>query len=320
MTQATERSELATHGGVAPASRISLGSWHTFSRLSQRDIDRLVSHSLDLGVNFFDTAYYPDAPDTETKMGHAVAGLGVRRDEVFLSEKVWYHWYPHESLADQLSRSLDRLGVDYVDLLYCGVPTSDVDLADVVEQMLGIVASGRACSWGLLNWRPADLLSLCTRLTGQGSTLPAAAQLKYSVARSSQVSTREMQRCCEEFGLRVHASDSLEGGLLAGRTTLDRPIAKDPGGIRSDIVDVVVPHLRALADARGVPMATLSLAYCLTNPMVASVLVGATRIEQMDQNVAAIAAAKAMSRELYDELSALSVSGHTWDQPFRLYL
>lgn len=295
-------------------SRLSLGSWYTYSRLSFEAGTELIRTALDNGITFFDVAYYRNSPHTEMIFSRLIREAGAKRSDYQIAEKLWYFGYPEESLSDQADRMLRRIDEEFVDTLIIEHPRPGMIVENLVDEIAAIVASGRARSWGALNWVPEDLLTAYEHASAHGLPAPALAQLKYSVVRRNVVE-EQYRRVSEQTGMSIHASDTMEGGILAGVLNPDRHIGIDVGEIREQIKNTV-PKITEAATKLDITPAQFSLAWCLTNPQVASVLFGATRPERLQENLAAVQIAEKHGDEIRAMAKGLGIDAHALDAPY----
>lgn len=296
-------------------SRLSLGSWYTYSRLSFEAGTRLVRTALDNGVTFFDVAYYRNSPHTELIFSRLIREAGAQRKEYQIAEKLWYFNYPQESLTDQTDRMLRRIDEEYVDTLIIEHPRPGMSVEKLVDEITDVVASGRARSWGALNWVPEDLITAHAHATANGVVGPALAQLKYSIVRRNVVE-QQYRQVVEQTGMSIHASDTMEGGILAGVLSPERHIGIDVGEIREEI-KATVPKIVAAADSLGITPAQFSLAWCLTNRQVASLLFGATRPERLLENVEALRIADEYGDAIRAAAEGMGIDAHALDEPYK---
>lgn len=296
------------------ASVLSLGSWNTYSRLTYEAGVELVRSALDNGINFFDVAYYRDKPHTEVLWSRLIRGAGAKREDYVLAEKLWYFDYPREPLMTQMDNMLRRIDEDYVDVIVMEHPRAGMDVAKIVAEAGEIVNSGKAKAWGMLNWVPEDIEAAATIAKGEGTPLPALAQLKYSLARRNVVEELYAP-VLERTGVSLHASDTMEGGILAGIANPTRGIGIDVGNVREQI-KARAPQVKAAADSLGVTPAQFALAFCLSHASTASVLFGASRPETIIENVGAVTLSTQRHDEVLAAAAGLGVAGHGLDIPY----
>ncbi len=280
-------------------SALSLGSWRTYERLPADTGVAIVRAARDEGINFFDDARYDDETGTapirtgysEVVFGELFRGAGVRRDEAIVANKLWWEFWPEQSAAAELDASLGRMGFGYVDLIYANAPPPGMAVADLVADVSGLVDSGKARAWGLVNW-PADLAGQAAEAAASlGATAPCAVQLPYSLVRRSWVEDAAMTQALKALGAGVIASFSLAGGVLTGKYRSGPALGRAAGTLDDPRVAPAVAaaeELTGLASRLETTAAALAMAFPLTNPAVTSVLFGATDAEQVRANCAAI--------------------------------
>ena len=280
-------------------SAMSLGSWRTFERLPPQTGAAILAAARDEGINFFDDARYNDETGraplptgySEVLFGELFRGAGMRRDEVVVANKLWWEFWPEQSAAAELDGSLARMGFDHVDLIYANPPPDGLAVADMVSAVGGLLDSGRARAWAVVNWQAGPLADAVAAAAGLGVAPPCAAQLPYSLVRRAWVEGAEMTEALHAAGAGVVASFCLEGGVLSGKylsgtaagraaAALDDPSAAPAIAAAAD--------LAGLAASLGTTAAALALAFPFTNPHVTSVLFGATSPEQLRANCAAV--------------------------------
>jgi L-glyceraldehyde 3-phosphate reductase len=287
-------------------SVLSLGSWHTYDRMDFADAVELLRFAIDHGITLFDVAVYgiPGVQPpvfTDVIFSAMVRAAGLRREEYLLSAKLWLEGFGEQGFRPQLENALFRVGAEHADLVVLGdLRRDDLALRDIVLDLDAQKRAGLIGAWGVNNWSAANIRSLVEIADSEGVDRPQIAQLKYSVARRSIPDGEPFAALFAE-GLSMQASDVLEGGILVGNTTPSREVGRDPGGIRQRIVDSA-PGVAAVAGSLGVTPAQLCLAFTLTHPATATTLFGASRLEQLSQNLEAVSL---VSRVGADELRAL---------------
>jgi aryl-alcohol dehydrogenase-like predicted oxidoreductase len=202
-------------------SALSLGSWRTYERLPAATGIDIMRAARDEGITFFDDARYNDetgrAPIptgySEVVFGNLFRDARLRRDEVVIANKLWWEFWPEQNAAAELSGSLERMGLDHIDLIYAGPPAEGMSVAEVVGEVGALISAGNARAWGVLNWS-ADLISAAAAVaTRTGVQPPCAAQLPYSLVRRSPVEGEAMARALAEAGAGVVASFAWRAGF-----------------------------------------------------------------------------------------------------------
>src|SRR5262245_53438947 len=182
-------------------SALSLGSWRTYERIPRDQGLAVMRAAREAGITFLDDARYDvetgRAPIptgwSEVVFGELFRAAGWERDEVVVSNKLWWEWWPGQSAAEELDASLGRMGLDEVDLIYAERPPDGLEIEELVDQVGGLLAAGKARAWGVLNW-PADLLSQAAAVAdSRGAPAPCCTQLVYSLVVPTVVEAESMQ-------------------------------------------------------------------------------------------------------------------------------
>jgi aryl-alcohol dehydrogenase-like predicted oxidoreductase len=264
--------------------------------MPQDEAVALIRRAVELDAGFFDVAYYnmgPHAENSKTDIlfGRALRESGVGRSEIVLCGKLWLWDWPNRSFRDQLAESLERAGLDRFDTLVVGDYPTAPDIPRLVADVNELIADGMVGSWGINNWRIEHTRAARAEAAAQGVAGPVFAQLKYGIARRSMAEGDAYGPLFADGALTLQASDVFEGGILATGRTPHRKIGADVGGVRERIA-AVYPEVARVAGEFGVTPAALGIAFCLANPATANVLFGASRLEQLEQNHAALALAR----------------------------
>ncbi|HEV3067462.1 MAG TPA: aldo/keto reductase [Streptosporangiaceae bacterium] len=299
-------------------SAMSLGSWRTFEHLPNDAGSAILAAARDEGINFFDDARYNDETGraplptgySEVLFGELFRAAGVRRDEVVVANKLWWEFWPEQGAAAELDASLARMGFGHVDVIYANPPPEGLPVADMVAAVGGLLGSGKARAWAVVNWPAGPCGEAVAAAAGQGIAPPCAVQLPYSLVRRSWVEDAEMTQALHAAGAGVVASFCLEGGVLSGKylaggaagraaATLDDP--------RLAPAVAVSGELAGLAADLSTTAAALALAFPFTNRDVTSVLFGATSPEQLRANCAAAGLLDRLSPGDLDRLGRIGV-------------
>ena len=299
-------------------SRLALGSWRTYERISRDQGVRVMRAACEAGINFLDDARYNDETGhaplptgySEVVFGELFHASGWRRDEVVVSNKLWWEFWPDQSPAQELAGSLGRMGLDHIDLIYSEVPPDGVGLEDAIDMITGLIRTGAARAWGTLNWTPDQMERAWQIADREGVPGPVATQPPYSLVRREIVDDPAMRRLAADRGVAIVASYTLAGGILTGKYDEEPGAGRAAGMIGQPQWAPAVAagrDLAALARHIGVAPASLAMAFALLDPSVTTVLFGATRPEQIRANLGALALAERLTPGERDRLAAIGV-------------
>ncbi|HLM69207.1 MAG TPA: L-glyceraldehyde 3-phosphate reductase [Longimicrobium sp.] len=284
---------------------VSLGLWHNFGSVDPQETARaILLRAFDLGVTHFDLAnnYGPVPGSAEETFGRILRrDLSGHRDELVVSTKAGYGMWPgpygdggsRKYLLSSLDASLRRMGIDYVDVFYHHRPDPDTPLEESMGALEQAVRSGKALYAGVSNY-PAPLTREAASILREMRVPFVLHQPRYSMLERTPEAG--LLQVLEEEGVGCIAYSPLAQGLLTDRyldgIPPDSRAAKPTGFLREDAVtDAMRAQLRALdaiARARGQSLAQLAIAWVLRQPTVTSALIGASRVRQLEDNVAAL--------------------------------
>ncbi len=299
-------------------SRLALGSWRTYERISRDQGIRVMQTAREAGITFLDDARYNDetgrAPIptgySEVVFGELFRAAGWRREDTIVSNKLWWEFWPDESPAEELAGSLARMRLDYIDLIYAEVPPDGVTLEDAIGMITGLIRAGAARAWGTLNWTPEQMERAWQIADREGVPGPTATQPPYSLVHRDIVEDPGMRHLAAVRNVAIVASYTLAGGVLTGKYDQDPGAGRATGMLDQPGVAPAVAagrDLAALARDIGTDPASLAMAFALLNPSITTVLFGATRPEQVNANLRALAVADQLTPEERDRLAAIGV-------------
>jgi len=288
-------------------SALSLGSWVTFGKqVDIEDAKALLRTAYDAGVNFFDNAEGYEAGESERIMGAAISALGLPRDTFIVSSKVfWGGDRPTQMglsakhVREACDQALARLKLDYLDLFFCHRPDIDTPVEETVRAMHALVLQGKILYWGTSEW-DAQRITEAHRVARQEHlTPPVVEQPQYNLFARQRVEA-DYQPLYENYGMGTTTWSPLASGLLTGKY-LDGVPADSRLGLPGYewLRDLLlndegqeklgkVRELQSLADQLGISLTHLAIAWCLKNPNVSSVILGASRLSQLQDNLDAI--------------------------------
>ncbi|GFZ84413.1 glyceraldehyde 3-phosphate reductase [Paenibacillus marchantiophytorum] len=284
---------------------ISLGLWHNFGGLDvQENGKAMLLRSFDLGITHFDLAnnYGPPPGSAEELFGKVLkSDLGAYRDELIISTKAGYHmwegpygeWGSKKNLISSLDQSLKRMGLEYVDIFYSHRPDPNTPFEETMGALDQIVRQGKALYVGLSNYTAEQTKEAATILKGLGTPL-LIHQPSYSML--NRWIENGLQDVLDEFGTGSIAFCPLAQGLLTNKYVSGVPSDSRAGGKSQflnskDITEeklTQITQLNELASSRGQSLAQMALAWVLRGERVTSALIGASRVSQIEENVAAL--------------------------------
>ena len=287
-------------------SELSFGSWVTYgNQVDTRAARELMAAAFDAGVNFFDNAEVYAKGDSEVIMGKVLKELGWPRIKYIVSTKFYWgmrtcandnNTLNRKYLLDAIDGSLKRLQLDYVDLVYCHRADPHTPIEETVWAMHNIIERGKALYWGTSEWNADEIRAAWDIADRRNLHKPVVEQPQYNLLHRKRVE-QEYARLYEDIGLGLTTWSPLASGLLSGKYQKGIP----PGsrgalesyaflrdGLTDPAKNAIVGKLEAVAKELGCTLAQLALAWCVRNPHVSTVITGATRVEQITENMKAL--------------------------------
>jgi voltage-dependent potassium channel beta subunit len=310
-------------GSGVKVSVLSFGSWVTFK--SQLDDDKALAcmqAAYDGGMNFFDNAEVYAGGESEAIMGRALAQLGWPRHSYLVSTK--FFWGIHDGvntrntlnrkyLAQAIDASLERLQLDFVDLVFCHRPDPDTPIEETVWAMSDMIGQGKALYWGTSEWSADEIRAAWHLAERHHLHKPVMEQPQYNLFHRRRVE-KQYARLYQDIGLGTTIWSPLASGLLTGKYLEgipddSRANLEGYGWLRDALTDqrknAKVRELKAVADELDVSLAQLSIAWCAANPNVSTVITGASRVEQVHDNLGALRALERLTPEVKARIDAL---------------
>ena len=305
-------------------SEFSFGSWVTFGKqVDGGDAISLMSTAYDAGVNFFDNAEGYEAGNSETLMGDALASLKWTRDSYIVSSKVfWGGTKPTQRglsakhVTEACHAALKRLKVDHLDLYFCHRPDIDTPIEETVRAMHNLIAQGKVLYWGTSEWSAQQITEAHLVARANNLTPPTMEQPQYNLFERQKVEA-DYAPIYDTFGLGTTIWSPLASGLLTGKYNdgipsdsrvnlpgyewLREQVQSDDGKARLGMVKA----LAELAAEVGLPVHHLALLWCLQNPRVSTVILGASRSTQLQDNLSALASKPKMTPEVMEAIEAI---------------
>lgn len=288
-------------------SELSLGSWVTFgNQIHEKEALDLMALAYDEGINFFDNAELYEFGQSEIVMGAALRKLGWSRDTYLVSSKVF--WGGEKPTQNGLSRkhvfdachaALKRLQVDYLDLYYCHRPDSETPIEETVRAMHDLVTQGKVMYWGTSEWSAQQLTEAWAVAKDLKITPPQMEQPQYNLFERQKVEV-DYAPLYDLMGLGTTVWSPLKAGVLTGKYNDGFPADSRmnlPGcewlkaewdSEEGERQIAKVRKLSAFADEVGLPVHHLAILWCLSNPRVSSIILGASRPAQLADNLKAL--------------------------------
>ncbi len=311
-------------------SELSFGSWVTFG--SQVDIDKAVdcmAAAYDAGVNFFDNAEVYNKGKSELVMGAALKKLGWERDSYILSSKVM--WGAKENpkptqmglsrkhLIEACQQACERMGVEYLDLYFCHRPDPEVPMEEIVRGMTELILRGKVFYWGTSEWSAEDIQKAYDVAREFDLIPPTMDQPQYHIFWRNRVEKEYAPLYNPDgVGLGTTIWSPLASGLLTGKYNngipgdsrvnlpgyewLKEMLLGEGGQARLE----AVRQLGKVADELGVPMSQMALAWCLKNPQVSTVITGASKVEQVKENMEAIKVVPQLTDDVMKKIDSIT--------------
>jgi voltage-dependent potassium channel beta subunit len=288
-------------------SEFSLGSWVTFAKqVDTGDAKSLMTAAYDAGVNFFDNAEGYEAGGSEVVMGQALRELGWGRDSYVVSSKVFWggskptqRGLSRKHVTDAAHAALKRLQVDYLDLYFCHRPDVDTPIEETVRAMDALIQQGKVLYWGTSEWNAQQITEAHMVARANNLTPPTMEQPQYNVFERAKVEG-DYAPLYDTVGLGTTIWSPLASGLLTGKYNVGLPadsramlpgyewLRKEFESERGKARLAMVKDLAKVAAGAGMPIHHLALLWCIANPHVSTVILGASRLDQLTDNLAAL--------------------------------
>ncbi len=303
-------------------SLLSFGSWVTFHH--QADVNAaadMMKVAYEAGVNFFDNAEVYAGGKSEEVMGAALKKLGWRRSSFLVSTK--FFWGLHDNvnerntlnrkrLLEGIDGSLRRLGLDYVDLIFCHRPDRETPIEETARAMHDIVQSGRAIYWGISEWSADEIRAAWDICNNYGWHKPVTEQPEYNLFHRERVE-KEYARLYEDIGLGTTTWSPLAFGILTGKYNNgipkdSRASLKGYGWMKEDITQERIARVKKLgriARELDCTLAQFAIAWCAKNEHVSTVITGASRVSQVEENMKALEVLPKLTEDVMEQVDKI---------------
>ena len=297
-------------------SELSLGSWITFK--NQVDVNaaaEIMAAAYDAGVNFFDNAESYAKGQSEQVMGSALKQLNWRRSSYLVTTKIYWGMYNgvnekntlnRKRLIEGINGSLERLQLEYVDVLYCHRPDKSTPIEETVWAMHNIIEWGKAFYWGTSQWAADEIVAAIEIAEKHHLHKPVTEQPEYNLLERKRFE-KEYARLFKDYGYGSTTWSPLATGILTGKylegiPDESRAALKGFDWLHEAVTDKEnmdkVRALQPIAEELGCTLSQLSLAWVLKNPNVSTAITGASRVEQLHENLKAADVAPKLTPEV----------------------
>jgi voltage-dependent potassium channel beta subunit len=305
-------------------SALSLGAWVTYGgQVGEDTAYECMTAAFDEGVNFFDNAEAYAGGQAETVMGNVIQRTGWKRSELVISTKLfWGGGKPNQTglsrkhIVEGIFASLDRLQLDYVDLLFCHRPDKYTPIEETVRAMNWVLDQGLALYWGTSEWTPVQIMEAYGIARREHLIPPLMDQPEYNMFHRARVEV-ELAHLYDEIGLGTTIWSPLASGLLSGKYNngipegsrvtikgyewLRESFESEEGQQRLEKVRQLAP----VAEELGGSMSQIALAWCLKNPHVSTVITGASKPEQVHENMKALDLVPKLTPEVMQRIDSI---------------
>lgn len=306
-------------------SALSLGAWVTYgSQVGDDTAQDCMVAAYEAGVNFFDNAETYASGNAETVMGNTFKRTGWKRSDLVVSTKIFWggkgpndRGLSRKHIVEGTNAALARLQLDYVDLLFCHRPDPLTPIEETVRAMNFLIDQGKAFYWGTSEWSAEQIMAAVAVARRECMIPPQMEQPQYNMLHRERVE-KEYARLYDEIGLGTTIWSPLASGLLTGkydsREAPDDSRANVRGmewirdrlvGDEADAHLGTVKQLKGVADDLGCTRAQLAIAWCLKNPNVNTVITGASKPEQVEENIQALTVAGKLKRPVMDRIEKI---------------
>jgi voltage-dependent potassium channel beta subunit len=306
------------HSGLK-VSEISLGAWVTFgNQITERIAVDLIKAAYDHGINYFDNADAYANGLAEKVMGKAIKELP--REALVISSKVFWPTMPgpngrglsRKHIFESCNQSLRNMGTDYLDLYFCHRYDPDSPTEEVVRTMDDLIHQGKILYWGTSEWEASQVVQAFLIARQYGLNPPTMEQPQYNMFHRNRVEV-ELSPICKEFGIGLTTWSPLFYGILSGKYNEgipegSRASLSGMGWVRDDITPeriAIVRQLTALAQDLEITTAQLAIAWILRRKEVSTVITGATRLEQLDENLMAAEAVNKLNDDVLEQIEEI---------------
>lgn len=312
-------------------SVFGFGSWISFhGQADDRSAGDMMQLAYDNGINFFDNAEVYAKGESERIMGRVLKTKGWERSSYVLTSKAFFGWHPdnkpnqhglsRKHLREACDEALERLQTDYLDVYYCHRPDETVPTEEIVWTMHQLIQAGKILYWGTSEWTAAGIQAAFTAAERYNLIRPVVEQPEYNLLRRYKVE-EDFKPLYDTYGLGLTTWSPLHSGLLTGKyndgipkgSRLDLPAFQSMKGMAYSEEKVQKARaFKKVADAIGIPMADLAIAWVIKNPRVTTAILGASKKEQLEQNLRALEVARQLTADQIKQIEEATKINEPW--------
>lgn len=311
-------------------SLFSLGSWVTFhNQVDASGVREMMAAARDAGINFFDNAEVYANGESERLMGEALAQLKWNRLDYVVSSKFFWgldagtaekpringrNTLNRKYLMQAVDGSLKRMGLDFIDLIYCHRPDPHTPIEETVWALHNVIEQGKALYWGTSEWSADEIRAAYEVAERHHLHKPVMEQPQYHLFHRKRVE-QEYARLYDDIGLGLTTWSPLASGLLTGKYRQGIPAGsrgamQNVSFLRDGLLDAqknaAVGEFEGIAQQLGCSVAQLALAWVAHNPRVSSVILGASKLSQLQENLGALDVLPRLTPEVLAQMDAIS--------------
>jgi voltage-dependent potassium channel beta subunit len=301
-------------------SELSLGAWVTYGGQVGETVARdCMIAAYENGVNFFDNAEAYANGKAEVVMGNVLKQTGWKRETYVISTKIFWggdgpndKGLSYKHIVEGANNALKRLQMEYVDFIFAHRPDPETPIEETVRAMDLIIRQGKAFYWGTSEWSVADIMKADSIARQYHLTPPSMEQPQYNMLVREKVE-KEFVPLYKEFGYGTTIWSPLASGILTGKYNDGIPddsrmALKGYGWLKKELTEEkikIVRLLKTVADDLRISLPQLALAWCLKNPNVSTVITGASRVEQVHQNMKALDAVSMLTKDVMGRIEGI---------------
>ena len=309
-------------------SELSFGSWVTFNtQVDTKLAEDMFKVCFDSGINFFDNAEGYDRGKSEEVMGQALKSINEPRDSYCVSSKVFFSSRPNpkptqkglskKHITEACHQAMQRLQVDYLDLYFCHRADPETPIGETVWAMHNLITQGKILYWGTSEWTAEEITEAYDFAEKNHLTPPTMEQPQYNLLDRKRFEV-EYDPIFRKFQMGTTIWSPLASGALTGKY-LDkipegsRATLKGYEWLKNHMIDSErgqarmekIRNLKPIADELGVSLSKMSIAWCLLNPNVSTVILGASKVEQLKENLESLEVVPLLTDEIQRKLAGI---------------